>query len=209
MRLTRMIIESEGSTLNYPTLYMFCHLVQHSTMDRNLEGLKLLERINDAIINHLASYDIVKAINFAFKLAEMRHELISFFASKQIGMDILNYRSGWRLFLECLFKDIAGRLVKFPDNIEGPGSGKKEKAMFRGMVDKMTASGLSVTMIPWSFCIIFDNDTNIRSISNGLRWSVKMAIVPLSSLGGTFPDGPTFRGGVGIMEDPTAFSKGR
>ena len=196
MRLIRMMIERDGSNGQHKTLCLFCHLGSHASLTR-ANNLVIVERLNRALIEFKDDYGVASAVNRAFKLNELRSELIGLLKAKGFDAPILHYRAGWIHFLSRLFTDIAGREVRLPSDIEQLKSSKAERKIFDRMVDEARLA-YGQPWIPVSFKFDFEDVGDVGSIIPRLRWIIEMSTVPLRQ-----PD--QLIGPVGIMEDRQAF----
>lgn len=118
MRLCRLVMEKSNSRATHRHLSLYCDWLMHVTIDRNRLAIKMLERVNNGIVAHLAGAagDMVAAINHSISLAELRREMVELFTEHSVNTAITESLTNWRMFTGVLLRDLSHRPITLPSD---------------------------------------------------------------------------------------------
>jgi hypothetical protein len=115
-RLEHMPREDRG---NYPVLKFFCNWVLHITLDRSLEGMAILKRINDILFECAADHtDLVRAkVTEAISFRHLRREMRTLLGYLQTEPVIVDDQAQWENFALKLIEIVRDCELVFGENM--------------------------------------------------------------------------------------------
>ena len=116
----RKVLEESNTTKLYPVLSLYCHWLQHSNMNKNNNGFKLLEKIDSAFLHssHNNPEEHQKSFEHSFGSAELRRQMRAFFQSHGLSSAVTDSYSNWSYFLLFLCRELTNVELAFPPRVQ-------------------------------------------------------------------------------------------
>jgi len=208
MSLIRVFLENTHTKYEYPMLSLYCDWMVHDSLDRNLFGWTILERIDSALTPPSPSINIsehIDGILTPFGLIQVREELKLLLKKHDLTCDLVNSYSRWMKVTNVFFHKFAERPLAFPEtSIDDlmPGPVRKDiprdAKLIRGRIIKrhLTKSTYP-NLVVNSFCILDNTNGEIKEDLIGYLWHISMG--PQNRI--------IMRGQIHSPEQPEAFSQ--
>ena len=177
MILVRKILEdmSQPDQNSYLTLRLFCNWVAHNAITQSNTGLRILARVNDALVDskELKTNDEVRIkLSDAVGFSVLRKELKLFFRNEGIKDKLFVDNTIWAIFLDNLIEIIGDVPLSFPSLSKLDKTQKKIYNQIAKNPIKMGAGVVAVTisLIKYSpptdevMCLVITTANTTRTI---------------------------------------------
>ena len=144
----RLELTSESARVQYLTLILFCNWAAHTKITQSITGLKVLGRINDALVEgkNGNGNEVQAKVSRAIGFDSLYSEMLLFLQNNQVPNE-LNKQEVWQIFLQHLIEIIRDVPLAFPPATKLK---KDARAIYQQVVQNPIKPGAGVVSIKLS-----------------------------------------------------------